>query len=91
MKKIIKILIVLFVLGITIITSINIYMIKTTKANIKSLDELNFDDIDCILVLGAAVRGDRPSPMLEDRLITGIDLYNKNISNKIWGVKWKYK
>ena len=39
--------------------------------------------MDCILILGAGVRNNAPSPMLEDRLQKGIELYNKNISNKI--------
>lgn len=39
---------------------------------------------DCILVLGAAVRPDgTPSPMLQERLDTGIELYNLGIAPKI--------
>ena len=41
------------------------------------------EEIDCIIVLGAGIRGNGPSPMLEDRLLTSIELYNKNISNKV--------
>ena len=39
--------------------------------------------VDCILVLGAAVWNGKPSPMLEDRLDTAIELYKSGISNKI--------
>ena len=39
--------------------------------------------IDCIIVLGAGIWGDKPSPMLEDILLEGINLYNNNVSNKI--------
>ena len=69
---------------LTIIVSINLYVITMTKSRITKIEEIDFnDDIDCIVILGAGVRGNNPSPMLEDRLITGIDLYKEGISNKI--------
>ena len=40
-------------------------------------------DIDCIVILGAAIWGDKPSPMLEDRLNEGIKLYKLGVANKI--------
>lgn len=83
MKKIIKYLIILILVIIIIILSVNLYVISSTKMNIKTIEELKNEDIDCIIVLGAGVKGDNPSPMLEDRLLTGIDLYTENISNKI--------
>ena len=83
MKKIIKKLIFLTVLLFTLILIINIYIILITKSRIKTIKEIEKDDIDCIIVLGAGVRGNNPSPMLEDRLLTSIELYNENISNKI--------
>ena len=40
-----------------------------------SAEEALKKDAECILVLGAGVRSDgSPSPMLEDRILTGIDL-----------------
>lgn len=40
--------------------------------------------VDCILVLGAGVWGSgTPSHILEDRLLTGMALYNANISNRL--------
>ena len=83
MKKIIKISLFIILIIIIIMISINLYVISVTKTNIKNIDEIEKNDIDCIIILGAGVRGDNPSPMLEDRLLTGIDLYNQNISNKI--------
>jgi len=41
------------------------------------------EDIDCIIVLGAGIWGDGPSPMLEDRLLEGISLYEDNVASKI--------
>lgn len=83
MRKIIKYVIFLILLLIVIGLLINLYIVLTTNNRIKEIKEINYDDIDCIIVLGAGIRGNRPSPMLEDRLITGIDLYNRNITNKI--------
>ena len=47
------------------------------------VDYSKLEEIDCILVLGAGVWGDKPSPMLEDRLKQAIDLYKNNLSSKI--------
>lgn len=73
------------ILGIIIFFLVtNLIMITSTKNNIKEEKELsNIKDIDCILVLGAGIRYNKPTPMLEDRLLTGINLYNNKISNKI--------
>jgi len=38
---------------------------------------------DCIIVLGAAVRGDKPSPVFEERIRHGVNLYNKGLAKKI--------
>ena len=83
MKKIIKYMSLIMFISIIIILLVNIYVIFLTKSKIKNLEKTDELDIDCIIVLGAGIRGNAPSPMLEDRLITGLELYNKNISNKI--------
>jgi uncharacterized SAM-binding protein YcdF (DUF218 family) len=38
---------------------------------------------DCIIVLGSAVEGDRPSPVFEQRIRHGIHLYQKNFAQHI--------
>jgi len=83
MKKIIKYIIFIILLTIIITLLVNIYVIFLTKSKIKNIDKINEKDIDCVIVLGAGIRGNGPSPMLEDRLLTSVELYNKNISNKI--------
>ena len=84
MKRIIKYLIILIIIGITIVLSINFYVILSTKKQITNLSELkNNNDYDCILVLGAGIWGDRPSPMLQDRLDEAIKLYEDGIAPKI--------
>lgn len=84
MKKIIKYALIILIIGILIILSINLYVILSTKQQIiTNNDYSNLKDIDCIIVLGAGIWEDKPSPMLEDRLLQGIDLYKNNVSNKI--------
>ena len=63
---------------------INVLVIFNTKNKIlteSSIKEIK--DIDCILILGAGIWGNYPTPMLEDRLQTGISLYENEISPKI--------
>ena len=69
---------------IVAILIINFVVKKSTKNQILTENEATkLDDIDCILVLGAGIWGDKPSPMLEDRLLQAISLYQHNVSAKI--------
>ena len=82
MKKMLKyIMISIVVIGI-IILAINLYVKISTKNYIIS-DYSKLKDIDCIIILGAGIWGDKPSPMLEDRLLEGINLYQNGVSDKI--------
>ena len=84
MKKVIICILVIIAIMIIGVVSINIYVKKSTKKQIKNEDECEeITEVDCIIVLGAAVWGDKPSPMLEDRLLEGIELYQKGVSKKI--------
>ena len=84
MKKVLICLLVIIVLIAIIVICINIYVKQSTKKQIKREEECSdIKDVDCIIVLGAAVWGDKPSPMLEDRLLEGISLYKKGVSKKI--------
>ncbi|MGI6751665.1 MAG: SanA/YdcF family protein [Anaerovoracaceae bacterium] len=73
---------IFFAFAVTVL-AINGYMISSTNDRVISVEEALNIDPDCILVLGAGVWGDRPSPMLEDRLLRGIQLYNNGISDRI--------
>ena len=77
---IIGIIILVFLILILIINS---YVIDITKRKIKTADEIEDNNIDCILILGAGVWENKPSYMLEDRLLEGVNLYNKKIAPKI--------
>ena len=84
MKKMIKILIIVLIILFVIILLINFFVKNSTKQQIITEEEaIKLEDIDCILVLGAGVRGNQPSHMLEDRLLAAISLYKKNVSSKI--------
>lgn len=84
MKKfMIYVIIFLIILGLVVI-GINLYVkLSTKKQIIEAKEASKLNDIDCIVVLGAGVWGDKPSPMLEDRLIQAIELYKNNVSSKI--------
>ncbi len=87
MKKfIIKIIKFIFttILIISIgLISINFYVTYSTKNKILAIDDLKKSDYDLILVLGAGVWNNRPSHLLEDRLLKAIELYDNNIATKI--------
>ena len=84
MLKFIKTIIFLILISILLILAINTHIILSTKGQIIEEDNYkNLKDIDCILVLGASVWGSIPSPMLEDRIIQSINLYNNQVSPKI--------
>lgn len=68
---------------IIIILTINFYIIDSTKNQIKTANQITNNDIDCILILGAGIWGNKPSYMLEDRLLEGVNLYNRKIAQKI--------
>ena len=76
-------LIIIFII-LLIVLGLNFYVIGTIKGRILTEEEASkLEDVDCILVLGAGIWGDKPSPMLEDRLLQGISLYENGASNKI--------
>ena len=84
MKKVIIIITSLIILGILLVLGINLYVVLSTKNQFSNIEELNsIKDIDCILILGAGIWGDKPSPMLEDRLLEGIKLYEAGVAPKI--------
>lgn len=84
MKKIIKYVVIVLIIMILIVLAINSYVkLSTKKQIIENNDYSNLEDIDCIIILGAGIWGDKPSPMLEDRLLEGVSLYENNVSTKI--------
>ena len=75
-KKIFKIITILGFLLVLIIFEINSFVISSTQDQIITKEEYcNLENIDCILILGAGIRGEEPTPMLKDRLDQGLELY----------------
>ena len=84
MKKVLKYGIIAIIIIAVIVININLYVkISINKKILKEEDYKKLSDIDCIIVLGAGIWNNKPSPMLEDRLLEGINLYKNNVSNKI--------
>jgi vancomycin permeability regulator SanA len=79
MRKILKLILIFTIL----LAIINFYIISTTKRRIIEISNIEDKDYDCIVVLGAGIRNNKPSPMLEDRLLTAIELYNNKAAPKI--------
>lgn len=86
-----RILIIVFVVlliiafaGFVYALSVNAYVVNSTKDKILTAEEsAELEDVDCILVLGAGVHGTTLSHMLEDRVKTGIKLYELGSAPKI--------
>ena len=84
MKKVLKYGIIVIAAIAVIVLGINLYVRLSTKNQIiKENEYSNLSDVDCMIILGAGIWGDKPSPMLEDRLQEGINLYQKGVSDKI--------
>lgn len=82
----IGLLILMFVsiLALISILFINSHVKSLAKDRIITVDEAISLDADCILILGAGVSDDgRPSHMLEDRLLQGIQLYENGASDRL--------
>lgn len=82
-----KFLIGLFILifaGLAILLGINHYIKATAGGQIVTPEQASAFQADCVLVLGAGVRSDgSPSPMLQDRLSRGLELYEMGASDRL--------
>lgn len=62
----------------------NTYVVKKYEEKVIDPEVLSYVHADCVMVLGAGVWSDNsPSPMLVDRLVTGIDLYERGYANRL--------
>lgn len=85
LKTALKIFMCCTVAGVVTLFGLN-YYVKSVSADriITAEAAANLNDVDCIVVLGCQVKKDgTPSSMLRDRLVRGIDLYNKNAAPKL--------
>ena len=72
------------IMALISILIINSHVKSSAKDRIITVDKTASLDADCILILGAGVWDDgRPSYMLEDRLLQGIQLYENGASDRL--------
>lgn len=84
LKRVIIGMRVILLIVFVALLGINFFVIAKTKNKILTEEQAKeLEDVDCILILGAGIWGENPSPMLEDRLLQGIALYQNGVSNKI--------
>lgn len=75
-------------IGILCITGLNLWVVGSAGKYIsdppaEGQNDSFGDNHDCIIILGAGLYGDQPSPMLKDRLEKGISLYKDGAAPKI--------
>ena len=83
MKKIVKWLISTALILVIIVFGINFFVKLSTSKLIVNNNSKKIENYNCILVLGAGIWNDEPSPMLKDRLDVAIELYNNKKASKI--------
>ncbi len=83
LKKLIKGLFIIIVTGFVVLLVTNLYIIVSTNDQITTIETIEADDYDCIMILGAGVRNGHPSPILRDRLLRGYQLYIAGTAPKI--------
>ncbi|MCH1981142.1 YdcF family protein [Ruminococcus sp. OA3] len=83
--KILFLLLILAALILLLTAAVSLYITTTSKNFILTEDSAARETgTDCILILGAAVwKGQKPSHMLHDRLLTGVSLYQRGVAPKI--------
>lgn len=85
LKVLIIVLLCLIVVGIGTVFGVNAYVKGVGNDNLLTSEQAaEFEDVDCIIVLGCQVKDDgRPSDMLRDRLTRGIELYELGAAPKL--------
>ena len=84
-KKYLLWLFIFFLVAIAVPVGLYDWVIQSTASQILTTQQASYlEDVDCILVLGCAVRPDgTPSPMLAERLDKGIELYTLGVAPKL--------
>ena len=83
-KKFLRAFFVLCVFGALVVAGLNIHMISySDKYTLSPQDASLLEDVDCIMVLGCGVWDGAPSPLLEDRLKRGVEIFDLGAAPKI--------
>lgn len=85
LKRILLISVCVCFVSAVLVFGVNAYVINSVKdAVVSSEQAAQIKNVDCIIVLGCLVRdGQTPSHMLEDRLITGLELFESGAAPKL--------
>ena len=81
MRKIVIVLLDLAVIGLLTALFINGHVKAAGKERILTVEEASkLEDVECIIILGCGIYDDGSlSPMLRDRLLRGLELYNEGL------------
>lgn len=83
-RRLIIFMLIAAILGSIAVLFINSRVMTSADYFLTPDSATKLQDVDCILILGCAVwANDTPSPMLEDRLKRGIELYKLGVAPKI--------
>lgn len=83
LKKIFLAFVCLFLLGAAVFCGINAAVVLTARPHILTEEEARTLDADCILVLGSSVYGNTLAPTVENRVLTGLALYEGGASDRL--------
>ena len=83
-KRVFMIGVIIILVILIVLLAINFFVVGSTKSKILTEEEASkLENIDCIIVLGAGIWENKPSHMLEDRLLQGISLYQNGTAGKM--------
>ncbi len=85
-RKVLYLILILLLIPNILLGSINIFVRKSSEKHIfheQSINVLEDGNYDAILILGSGIRNNYPTPILKERLDTGIYLYENDIAPKI--------
>lgn len=83
LKKIFLAFVCLCLLGGAVFGGINAAVVLTARPHILTEEEARTLDADCILVLGSSVYGNTLAPTVENRVLTGLALYEGGASDRL--------
>lgn len=83
LTQLLSLILIIAVLCIGTVFTVNLYMMSTTDNNLWQPNKLDNTQADFILVLGAGITNGQPSAVLQSRLDTAIELYQRKASPDI--------
>ena len=83
-RNVIKWIMAIILAAIIITLSLSLIVVSKASGKMLTLEEIDVDDYDCVIVLGAGYRDNyQPSPMLKDRMDIGIKAFQAGKADKL--------